>query len=277
MLPTYLLALREGLEAALIVGIVLGALRQMRRTDLRLAVWGGVLSAVLVSLVAAVVLTSLGLSLEDPAEAIFEGFTMLLAMAVLTWMIFWMNSQSRQLKSELEADVRQAALVGGQRGLFMLAFLAVVREGIELALFLTAATFASDAIQTLTGTLLGLFTAILLGWSLFATSVKLDLRRFFQVTGFLLILFAAGMATHGVSELVEVGWLPALIEHVWDLSPLLSEEATLGQLLSALFGYSSSPSLMAILTYIGYFVAIGLGLRLAHPPKVASVQTRAEN
>ena len=275
MLATYLLSLREGLEAALIVGIVLGALRQMRRTDLTLAVWGGVLGAVLVSGLVAVVLTTLGLSLQDPAEAIFEGFTMLLAMAVLTWMIFWMNSQSRQLKSELEAGVRQAALAGGQRGLFILAFLAVVREGVELALFLTAATFASDAVQTLTGTLLGLFTSILLGWSLFATSVKLDLRRFFQVTGFLLILFAAGMATRGVSEFVEVGWLPALWEHVWDLNPILSETSGLGQILSALFGYASSPSLMAILTYIGYFLTIGVGLRLARKTEVASVQAQA--
>jgi high-affinity iron transporter len=275
MLPTYLLSLREGLEAALIVGIVLGALRQMRRTDLALAVWGGVLGAVLVSVFVAVVLTSLGLSLQDPAEAIFEGFTMLLAMAVLTWMIFWMNGQSRQLKSELEAGVRQAALASGQRGLFMLAFLAVVREGVELALFLTAATFAADAVQTLTGTLLGLFTSILLGWSLFATSVKLDLRRFFQVTGFLLILFAAGMASRGVSEFVEVGWLPALIEHVWDLNPILSETSGLGQILSALFGYASSPSLMAVLTYVGYFVTIGVGLRLARKSEVASVQTQA--
>jgi high-affinity iron transporter len=275
MLPTYLLSLREGLEAALIVGIVLGALRQMRRTDLALAVWGGVLGAVLVSVFVAVVLTSLGLSLQDPAEAIFEGFTMLLAMAVLTWMIFWMNGQSRQLKSELEAGVRQAALASGQRGLFMLAFLAVVREGVELALFLTAATFAADAVQTLTGTLLGLFTSILLGWSLFATSVKLDLRRFFQVTGFLLILFAAGMASRGVSEFVEVGWLPALIEHVWDLNPILSETSGLGQILSALFGYASSPSLMAVLTYAGYFLTIGLGLRLARKSEVASVQTQA--
>jgi high-affinity iron transporter len=274
MLPAYLLSLREGLEAALIVGIVLGALRQMRRADLSLAVWGGVLSAAAVSLLAAVVLTLLGLSLHDPAEAIFEGLTMLLATAVLTWMIFWMNRQSRQIKGQLEAGVRQAALSNGQRGLFMLAFLAVVREGIELALFLTAATFASDATQTITGTLLGLFTSILLGWSLFATSVRLDLRRFFQVTGFLLILFAAGLAARGVSEFVEVGWLPALWAHIWDLNPILSEESTLGQILSALFGYNGSPSLMAVITYAGYFAAVWLGLRAAHKAEGVAVPTQ---
>jgi high-affinity iron transporter len=110
MLPSFLLTLREGLEAALIVGIVLGALRQMRRMELAPAVWGGVLSAVLISLLAGGVLTLLGLGLEEPYEQIFEGLTMFLAAGVLTWMIFWMSRQSRQIKGQLEAGVRQAAL-----------------------------------------------------------------------------------------------------------------------------------------------------------------------
>jgi high-affinity iron transporter len=190
-------------------------------------------------------------------------------------MIFWMNRQSRHLKGELEAGVRQAALSAGRQGLFMLAFLAVVREGVELALFLTAATFASDAAQTLTGTLLGLFTSILLGWSLFASSVKLDLRRFFQVTGILLILFAAGLLARAVSEFILVGWLPALIEHVWDLNPLLNEESTLGQILSALFGYNGSPSLMAVITYLLYFASIGLGLRLVRDTENRTLQPQS--
>jgi len=275
VLPSYLLSLREGLEAALVVGIVLGALRQMHRTDLVFSVWGGVLAASITSILAAVLLTTFGLSLHDPVEAIFEGITMLLATAVLTWMIFWMSRQSRHIKGQLEAGVRQAALSSGKRGLFMLAFLAVVREGIELALFLTAATFASDGIQTITGTFLGLFTSILLGWSLFATSVRLDLRRFFQVTGVLLIMFAAGLVARSVSEFIEVGWFPALVEHVWNLNPILSEESTLGQILGTLFGYNGSPSLMAVITYIAYFVAIWFGLRLVHNTENIPAGTQA--
>ncbi len=275
MLPSYLLSLREGLEAALIVGIVLGALRQMRKPDLVFAVWSGVLVASIVSIVSAISLTALGLSLHDPAEAIFEGITMLLATAVLTWMIFWMSRQSRHLKGNLEAGVRHAALSAGRRGLFMLAFLAVVREGIELALFLTAATFASDAVQTITGTALGLFSSILLGWSLFASSVKLDLRRFFQVTGILLIMFAAGLIARAVSEFVLVGWLPALIEHVWDLNPFLNEESAFGQILSALFGYNGSPSLIAVIVYLAYFLTIGFGLQLAQSKESRPVQIQS--
>jgi hypothetical protein len=122
MLPSYLLSLREGIEAALIVGIVLSALRQMRRTDLSMSVWAGVIGAILISILVAVVLTIFGLSLEGPAEPVFEGVTVFLAAAVLTWMIFWMNSHSRHIKGELEAGVRRAAFETGKRGLFLLAF-----------------------------------------------------------------------------------------------------------------------------------------------------------
>lgn len=275
MLPSYLLSLREGIEAALIIGIVLGALRQMRRTDLSSAVWIGVISASLLSVLAGVLLTTLGLSFEGQAEQIFEGITMLLAAGVLTWMIFWMSRQARNIKGELESGVHKAAFEGGKRGLFVLAFLAVLREGIELALFLVASVFASDVQQTLIGAFLGLGTAILLGWSLFATTVRLDLRRFFQVTGFLLILFAAGLVAHGVHEFNEAGLIPSVIEHVWNVNPILDENTTLGSMLKALFGYNGNPSLTEVLAYFAYFVAIFFGLRLSGRRAERAVQPQA--
>lgn len=262
MFPAFLLALREGLEAALIIGIVLGALRKMNRLDLKPAVWFGTLSAVLVSLLIGGLLTALGMSLDGKAEEIFEGFTMLLAAGILTWVIFWMNRQSRHLRVELESGVRKAAVAGaGRSALFGLAFLAVVREGIELALFLTATAFALQTGQTLLGALLGLAAAILLGWLLFSAALRLDLRRFFQVTSILLILFAAGLVAHGVHEFNEAGWIPPLIEHVWDLNPWLDENSTAGGLLKALFGYNGNPSLTETLAYLAYFGLVTLGLR----------------
>jgi high-affinity iron transporter len=164
MLASILLSLREGIEAALIIGIVLGALRKMNRTELIPAAWAGTLSASVLSILAAVLLSSLGLSLEGAAEQIFEGVTMLLAAGLLTWMIFWMNRQSRTLKHEIESDLQRAANHTGRRAVFLVAFLAILREGIELALFLTASVFASDAAQTLLGAILGLGAAALLGW-----------------------------------------------------------------------------------------------------------------
>jgi high-affinity iron transporter len=157
----------------------------------------------------------------------------------------------------------------------MLAFLAVVREGIELALFLTASAFASTAAQTFSGALIGLFTSILLGWLLFKTTVRLDLRRFFQVTGILLILFAAGLVAHGVHEFNEIGWLPAIVEQVWDLNPVLNENSTVGEILKALFGYNGNPALTEMLAYLAYFVAIAFGLRAARKTEIAPVQTQA--
>jgi high-affinity iron transporter len=260
MLPSYLLSLREGIEAALIVGILLGAVRQIKRTDLVLIVWLGTVSAAILSILSAVLLTTLGLEMKDPGEAIFEGFTMLIAAGLLTWMIFWMSQHSRTLKANLEAEINTASKLG-QRAIFFVAFVAVLREGIELALFLTASVFVSNSLQTMVGALLGLGTAILLGWSIFATTVRLDLRRFFQVTGVMLVLFAAGLFAHGIHEFTEVGWIPSIIERVWDFSSFISEDSTLGQLLGALFGYNPSPTLSEMIAYFAYFVAVGLGLQ----------------
>jgi high-affinity iron transporter len=265
MLPSYLLSLREGLEAALIIGIVLGALQKIRRTDLAPMLWYGTLAAVGVSILTAVLLTLLGLSLEGSAEQIYEGITMFIAAGLLTWMIFWMGQQARTLKTELEADVNKAAASRNKRALFWMAFIAVVREGVELAFFITAAFFAgnnenigTNTIQTLAGVVLGLGTSILLGWSLFATTVRLDLRRFFQITGFILILFAAGLIAHGIHEFNEVGWIPNIVEHIWDVNALIDENSVTGQLLKALFGYNGNPSLTEMIGYFIYLIVVAI-------------------
>ncbi|MBI5296975.1 MAG: FTR1 family protein [Chloroflexi bacterium] len=261
MLPSYLLSLREGIEAALIIGIVIGALRKIHRTDLAPALWWGVLSAAVVSILAAVLLTLFGLELEGSAEKIYEGATMLLAAGILTWMIFWMSQQARTLKAELEEGVSKAAASTGRRAIFWLAFVAVVREGVELALFLTASIFATDVLQTAIGAALGLGTAVLLGWSIFAAIVRLDLRRFFQATGILLILFAAGLVAHGVHEFNEVNLIPAVVEHVWDANAFLPAESILGQFMKALFGYNPTPALTEMIAYFGYMLTVALTLR----------------
>jgi high-affinity iron transporter len=276
MLPSFLLALREGMEAALIIGIVLGALRKLSRTDLAPAVWRGTLSAVLASLVAAVGLGAFGLSLQGTAMLVFEGIAMLLAAGVLTWMIFWMNGQARELRASLETGVRRAMLTGGQGGLFSLAFFAVVREGIELALFLTAAVMDAGARATVVGGLLGLGAAVFLGWSIFQSTIRLDLQRFFQVTGVLLLLFAAGLVGHGVHEFNEAGWIPAIIDPVWNFNPILNEDSVVGVALKAMFGYNGNPALTEVIAYAGYMLAVLLAWRLsARRRQAATVQVPA--
>ena len=183
----------------------------MGRLDLSSSVWLGAGSAALLSLITAVLLTRLGLELKDPGEAIFEGITMLLAAGILTWMIFWMSQKAQDIKRDLESGVQKASQTG-KWSLFGLAFLAVLREGVELALFLTAATFSSSApARQSWGLCSGLATAGLLGWFLFSTTVRLDLKRFFQITGILLIFFAAGLVAHSLQEFNEFGWIPPVL------------------------------------------------------------------
>ena len=181
---------------------------------------------------------------------------MLLAAGVLTWMIFWMHNSADNLKTEIEKQTKEAALGKGKKALFILAFLAVFREGIELALFLLAVQQTASPVQTLVGAVLGLAGAAVLGLFLFNSTRKLDIRSFFKVTNILLIIFAAGLVGYGVHELNEAGIIPSVIEHVWDINPILSDKGQIGLLLKALVGYNGNPSLTEVIAYLAYLGAI---------------------
>ncbi len=256
MLASLLLSLREGLEAALILGIVLGVLHKLKRTDLNKTVWLGAGIAAAISVIAAVGLNFLGMKFEGLAEEIFEGVAMLLAAGVLTWMIFWMHNSAANLKGEIEAKTQEAALGKGEKAIFALAFLAVFREGIELALFLLAIQETSSPAQTLIGVITGLAGAAVLGWMLFTSTSKLNLQSFFRVTNVLLIIFAAGLVAYGVHEFNEAGIIPSIIEHVWDINGILNEKSQFGLILKALVGYNGNPSLTEVIAYLGYLGAI---------------------
>ncbi len=264
MLAGFLLALREGIEAALIISIVLGMLKKMNRHDRAPVVWLGVGGAALLSAAVAIGLSVIGAEFEGAAEQIFEAVTMLFAAAILTWMIFWMQKQGRQIQKGLESDVREALSGGQTAALFSVAFFAVLREGIELALFLTAVNFSAPVageapILGWLGGVLGLLAAIALGWLMYDSAIKLNLRRFFQYTSIILIFFAAGLVGSAVRELNELNWIPSVIEHVYDLNHIVPETTLFGQFMKALFGYNANPSLTEMLAYIGYFVVV-LGL-----------------
>jgi high-affinity iron transporter len=217
----------------------------------------------------------MGVALEGVAEQIFEGFAMILAAGVLTWMIFWLQRQGGTIREQLELGVRRTAHAsprGQSWALFSLALLAVVREGIELALFLTAASFSTTASATLLGAAIGLLAAAVAGWLLFATTTRLDVGRLFQLTSLLLILFAAGLVAHGVHEFNEVGWIPAVVEHVWDLNPVLDENSTVGAILKALVGYNGNPSLTEVISYLGYWVVVLLARRTAQVPSLSPAE-----
>jgi high-affinity iron transporter len=255
MITSLVISLREGVEAALIIGIVLGALQRTGRSDLNRSLWAGVVSASVVSLLAALLLRLVDRELVGTAEQIFEGVTFLLAAAVLTWMIFWMRSQSRNIKSDLEVKVSRASLGQGGGALYFLAFIAVLREGIELALYLTASSLTTSGIQTILGASIGLVGAVLLGYMIYSSTLRLNLQRFFQVTSVLLILFAAGLIAHSVAEFNEAGIIPVVISPIWNLNPLLNDQSIVGLVLSTLFGYHGSPSLTEVMSYGVYILA----------------------
>ena len=261
MVPGFLIALREGLEAALIVGVTLSVLSKSGQEQYRKWVWLGAGSAVLLSVIVAGALQAFGATLEGSAEEIFEGITMLLAAGVLTWMIFWMYRQSHQYQETLTHGVQQAASQSKRWGLFGIAFFAVLREGIETALFLTATALTPNGEQAFVGGLAGLIVAGLLGWALFASDIRLNIQHFFQITSLLLILFAAGLFAHGIHEFVEVGWIPAMIDPVWNINTIIDENSVGGSFLKAIFGYNGNPSLTESLAYFGYFVLVLFGIR----------------
>ena len=256
--PGLVLSLREGLEAALIIGIVLGTIQKVERGELQQAVWSGTIGAVVVSLVIGTALTLMGSSLEGVPEELFDGTTMFVAAGVLTWAIFWMRSQAGHRRHTLTHGVETAAREGSRWALTSLAFIAVVREGIELSLFLTASALSSGISNTILGALVGILTAAGLGWAAYRRLITLNLRSFFLITGGILVIFTAGLIGHGLQEFIEAGWIPGLISPLWNLDPILPESSVPGQLLKALLGYSSSPSLMEILGYLGYIIIVTL-------------------
>lgn len=261
MIAAALIGFREGLEAALIVGIVLGYLRKINQTKRYQDVWLGVALAVGFSIALAWGLQRLELELEGRMEEIFEGATMFLAVLVLTWMIYWMRYQARLIKSSLERNVQRALDAGDRRGLATIAFVAVFREGVETALFFTAAAFAIEGEEVLVGLILSLASAIALGVALYASTTRLEVRWFFNITSVLLLIFAAGLFAHGIHEFQEAAILPTIYPDVWDVNHILDENSFLGELLKSLTGYNGNPSFMEVLAYVGYWVFTILGIR----------------
>jgi high-affinity iron transporter len=275
MLAAGLVGLREGIEAALIIGILMGYLAKIgQRRQMRVA-WGGVAAALLLSALLAVGITAVGGELQGRAEQLFEGTTMFLAVAMLTGMFLWMRMQARSLKPSLERELRTALEAGHTASLFGVAFIAIFREGVETALFLSASAFASNGLGTLAGALAGLAAAAVIGWAIYVFSVRLNLKPFFNVTSVALLFFAAGLLGLAVHEYQEAGLLPLTIAHVWDLTRVMDDSSGVGVVLKTLVGYNSSPSLLEVLSYLAYWVLALVGVRWWVDRRAAKTAARA--
>lgn len=267
MISAFLITLREGLEMSLIVGILLAYLARTGHRREFPAVWVGVAFAALVSLAAAGVIFATAGEFRGRGEQLFEATAFFTAVAVLTYMIFWMRREAVTIRASLQARMSEALRAGSRAALVALAWVSVGREGIETALFFFATVRASSPFAAGLGGMLGLGAAVLLGWLLYRGTYRLDLRMFFNVTSGLLLFVGAGLLVRGTGELHEAGLVPALVEHVWNSNRLVNQTSATGNLLEAMFGYTSTPSLTQVIAYVVYLAAVGWSyLRPARMP-----------
>jgi high-affinity iron transporter len=269
VLATLVIFLREGVEASMIVAILLAYLNRIGRRDHFRDVFIGVGAALLLATAGGAIAYETIRSYDGSrVQTIFETVTFLVAATVLTYMTFWMRKHARSLSKELR-ERAEAALDGRARwGLGLLAFQAVGREGLETVVFTLAIIFSTSTTGALTGAVIGLAGALGIAFVIYRLGHRLNLARFFMVIGVLLMVFAAGLLADSVENLQQLGWLPVLNAPMWHSARLLSESSSFGDVLHSFFGYSDAPTPMQLLIYVGYLAIVviaflGLRARLA--------------
>jgi high-affinity iron transporter len=268
MLVTFLIMLREGLEAALVVGIVAGILRRQGRTEWMPLVWIGVASAALLCLALGLALDLLSAEFPQRQQELFEAVVGFIAVIMLTAMAFWMRRAGRAMKGQLQGQVEQALGTGSGVALVVMVFLAVAREGLEAVFFLLALAQQSAGWAVLLGAVLGLAAAVLAGSAIAWGGVRLPLARFFRWTGVVVLFVAAGLAAGSLRALHEAGLWNELQQVAFDTSRVLPADGIVGSVLAGLFGYADQPSMGEVLLY-GLFLLVTLPLFLAAPRRLA--------
>lgn len=275
MFTDFLITLRETLEAALVVGIVLSYLIKIGMRGWFSTVYWAVLLGVLVSVAVAFLFEIYLGGFEGTTEEIYEGVIMILAALLLSWMILWMLRERYYIAHHLREKIDQHVQSERKIAVFFLVFVAVLREGIETVLFLKASAIQAGGNELL-GAGLGVMVAIIVGYLLFTGLKKLPMQKFFTVTSVLLILFAAGLLAHGIHELQEAGVITVGAEEAWDVNPsveiegvypLLHEKGTIGGLAKHVFGWNGNPSLLEVISYAVYLIMmVSLGRWMARKP-----------
>ena len=262
MLVSMIIGFREALEAALIIGIILAFLIKTKKERYNNVVYIGILSALVASVITAFLFNWLAGGFEDRSEQIFEGITMFLAAGILTYMVVWMRKQ-KEIAVHLRKRVSEKLDDGKRFGLFFLAFISVFREGVETVLFVSASSLVGDGNNSLVGLFIGVALAIVLGYFVFVSSKRVPLGKFFKITTFFLILFAAGLLVHGVHEFQEASIIPIIHKHIWDINPevnpdgsfpAMHEDGVVGSIFKGLLGYNGNPNFLEVFIWMFYFV-----------------------
>jgi high-affinity iron transporter len=282
MFPGFLIGFREALEAALIVGIVIGYLKKTDRTHHAPSVWRAVGFAVIASIVAAWLFSSFLGGFEGAKEEWFEGTLMLIGAALITSAVLNLIHHLRARK-EVETKVESTLTRTGITGLAVLVFLSVLREGVETIIFLSAANIIVPDTHRI-GAILGIAVALLMGGALFKGLIRLPLKHFFTVTSFLLVLFAAGLTAHGIHELQEAGAIPVLTKEAWNINPprrsdgtypFMHDNGMVGSVLKGVLGYNGNPTYAEVIAYAGYLVALALVWKKILPSRPRPSETTA--
>ncbi|RPF40310.1 high-affinity iron transporter [Streptomyces sp. Ag109_G2-6] len=257
MFGNYLIGLREGLEASLVVCILVAYLvKTGNRAALR-PVWLGIGIACSLSLAFGALLTFGTQELTFEAQELLGGSLSVISVGLVTWMVFWMKKTARHLKSELQGKL-DAALAMGTGALVATAFLAVGREGLETALFVWASVRASGegSSAPLVGVLLGIATAIVLGWLFYRGALKINLSKFFTWTGGMLVVVAAGVLAYGVHDLQEAGFIGGLQDKAFDISSVIPQDSWYGVLLKGVFNFQPDPTVAQLVVWLLYLAAV---------------------
>ena len=273
MIGNYLIGLREGLEAALIVSILVAYLVKTDRRHLLPRIWTGVAVAVALSIGVGALLTFGTRTLTFEAQEAIGGTLSIVAVGLVTWMIFWMAANARHLKGELHSKVDKAA-EAGVWAITLVAFLAVAREGIETALFIWAAARSTgQGSAPLFGALLGLATAVALGWLIYRGALKLNLATFFKWTGAALIIVAAGVLAYGIHDLQEAGILPGLNTLAFDVSSVIAPSTWYAALLKGTINFTPATTVLSAIGWLLYVgIVMPLFIRKVRTPKRTTTQ-----
>ena len=265
MLGNFLIGLREGLEAAIVVSILIAYLIKINRRDQIRSVWIGVGLALVLCIGFTVALAVTSTTLSDAAQEAFAGVVSLVAVGTVTWMIFWMKKASRALSGELRRGVDEA-LVTGASALVTLAFIAVAREGLETAIFIWSAIQATGVTAgPVIGAILGLLAAVALGYLIYNQTVRLNISTFFRWTGVFLILVAAGVLMYAIHEFQELGWLPGEDNIAFDVSSAIPPDSWYGTVLKGAINFTPAPSVLQVVAWVSYVIPIMVLFFL--PPK----------
>jgi high-affinity iron transporter len=276
VLANVLIGLREGLEAGLVVGILVAYLHKIDRTDVLPKLWIGIASAIALSLGVGALLTFGPYGLSFQAQEILGGVLSIVAVGMVTWMTFWMARHARGLSTELRAGVDRA-VVGSAAALVILGIVSVGREGVETALFVWATVNAgADAVLGTIGAALGILAAVVISYLIYRGFVRINLSRFFFWTGVFLIVVAAGVLAYGAHDLQEAGVIPGLSDTAYSLSGIVPPTSWYGALLAGVFNFTPEPTVVQVIVWIAYVaIVLPLFLRVGRPSRSPVAQPAA--